>query len=278
MNFIHTTLNVGAEVPFSAIHITDTHIVLSDDRDDERKAKLAEQRGEIPKFTGAWELLKIASEMSKKDSLPILHTGDFIDFVSYANLDAVKKYVSENDFFMAAGNHEFSLYVGEAVEDAAYRNQSLARVQASFSNDIRFSSRVINGVNFIALDNSYYLIEYEQLEKLKKEVGRGIPTVLLVHTPLYEDGLYNFHRRLHEGQPTFLMNVPEEKTEYYDKNSREIQRADEITREAYDYITNTPLIKAVLCGHLHYDYDGEITPSLPQIVTGWSTIRRIDFK
>ena len=63
---------------------------------------------------------------------------------------------------MAAGNHEYSLYVGEAWEDAAYRNQSLATVQEAFINNIRMAARVIGGVNFVALDDGYYLFEEEQ--------------------------------------------------------------------------------------------------------------------
>ena len=42
---------------------------------------------------------------------------------------AAKEFMESNDYFFAAGNHEFSLYLGEAVEDADYRNQSLAKVQ-----------------------------------------------------------------------------------------------------------------------------------------------------
>ena len=51
----------------------------------------------------------------------------------------------------------------------AYRNQSLAHVQESFTNDIRFASRVINGVKLIAIDDSYYRFDNPQLEKLKKK-------------------------------------------------------------------------------------------------------------
>ena len=35
--------------------------------------------------------------------------------------------------FMAAGNHEYSLYVGEAFEDEAYKIQSFALVQIRFA-------------------------------------------------------------------------------------------------------------------------------------------------
>ena len=138
-NLLKTVIHVGAEKPFRVLHLSDTHLTLCDERDDERKNKLAIKRERI--FPYQEQMLDFAAAYAKKENIPIVHTGDIIDFVSEANLDYVKKFTAENDVFMAAGNHEFSLYVGEAWEDAAYRNQSLAHVQESFTNDIRFSKR-----------------------------------------------------------------------------------------------------------------------------------------
>lgn len=277
VKIIETKISVGANAPFSVLHISDTHLTLADEFDNERKHELAQKRSEIKDFREKEAVIKTASEISKKEGLPIFHTGDLIDFVSHANLKAAKKFAEENDLFLAAGNHEFSQYVGEAEEDADYRNQSLALVQAAFKNDIRFSSRVINGVNFVALDNSYYLIEEKQLECLKDEVEKGLPIVLLLHTPLYEESLYTQHRNKKEHSPVFLMNVPQEKMEYYSPERYKQQRADSATENAYDYILSEPAIKAILAGHLHYDFESAIDQKLPQFITGCSTIRKIEF-
>ncbi len=276
MKFLETTLNVVAEKPFTVLHLSDTHITCVDDRDDERKKVLASVRKKIVEFAEADEMLRVAENLSQKEGIPILHTGDLIDFVSYANLDFAEDYAKRNDFFMAAGNHEFSLYVGEAWEEAAYRNQSLARVQKAFRNDIRFSSKVINGVNFVAIDNSYNAFENEQLEKLKIEREKGLPIVLLMHTPLYDESMYYFQRQKNKNEPVHQMNVPLEKMDYYSPDRLRQQTADEITKKAYEYIMeNMSVIKAILCGHVHIDYDGNAGGKIPQIVTGCSTIRRI---
>lgn len=277
MKIIETKISVGATAPFSAIHISDTHLTLADEFDNERKRELAKKRSEVEAFRETEAVRKTASEISKKEGLPIFHTGDLIDFVSHANLKAAREFAEENDLFLAAGNHEFSQYVGEAEEDAAYRNQSLELVQSAFNNDIRFSSRVINGVNFVALDNSYYLIEENQLECLQAEVEKGLPVVLLLHTPLYEKSLYNHHRNKKEHSPVYLMNVPQEKMEYYSPERYKQQRADFVTEKAYDYILSEPAIKAILAGHLHYDFESTINQKLPQFITGCSTIRKIEF-
>ena len=178
---------------------------------------------------------------------------------------------------MAAGNHEFSLYVGEAFEDAAYRNQSLARVQGAFTNDIRFASRLIGGVNFVAIDNSYYRIEREQLERLRREVKRGWPIVLTMHTPLYCEPLYTFMMNEKKRPCAFLMATPEPLMAAYPEYRLLQQQPDSVTLEAAATITSEPLIKALLTGHLHVDLDTMLTPSLPQFVTGKRTVRVVEF-
>jgi 3',5'-cyclic AMP phosphodiesterase CpdA len=204
----------------------------------------------------------------------ILHTGDLIDFVSTANLELAKQFTDEHDVFMAAGNHEFSLYVGEAKEDAAYRNQSLAMVQEAFKNDIRMSSRVIGGVNFIALDNGYYLFEKEQLDFLKEEAKKNLPMILLMHNPIHEMTLYHWVRA--ESPCAYLVGVPEELMQDYPADRFEQQRADAITLETVEYIKTEPLIKAVIAGHLHRNYRGYLTPTLPQIATSCTDFRILE--
>lgn len=188
MKILHTPVVCGAEKPFTLLHISDTHLTLADERNDKRKIDLADGRSSC--FTSALSDLREAEEYARENHLTIVHTGDLIDFVSEANLDAAKKFTSGNDVFFSAGNHEFSLYVGEAFEDEAYRNQSLAHVQESFTNDIRFASRVINGVKLIAIDDSYYRFDRPQLEKLKKETEDNLPIILLMHNPIYEPELF----------------------------------------------------------------------------------------
>lgn len=275
MQILHTQIRLGLPAPVSVLHASDTHLTLADTRDDVRKNKLAKARLSV--FPTAEEDLRFLSSYAKEHSLPILHTGDLIDFVSAANLDAAKAFADHNDLFFAAGNHEFSLYVGEAREDAAYRNQSLSKVQSCFRNDIRFSSREICGINFVAIDNGYYLFEEAQLAALKAEAAKGLPIVLLLHDPLYEPSLYAYHQQIHPNEPTYLVSVPEEKMAYYSPERYAQQKEDGITHEMTEYIINEPAICALLTGHLHFNYESTFSNGKPQYVTGLSTIRHITF-
>lgn len=281
MQVLHTALRVGAEKPFTVIHMSDTHLTYADMRDGERKVKLGEDRQRY--FPQAEEVLRETCALSKKLGAPILHTGDLTDFVSFANLERVKRFLDENDCFFAAGNHEFSLYVGEAWEDEAYRNRSLGLVQSYFKNDIRMSSRVINGVNFVALDDGYYLFEDAQTEFVKNEAKKGLPMVLMLHNPIHEPKLYEavmFRREeygLHpvENPCAYLTGTPDELRACYEPMRNRQQAPDEATKRAIDYFRAEPLIRAVLAGHLHVNFEGELVPGVPQFMVSTTDVRVI---
>lgn len=273
MKTIITEINVGAERSFELLHVSDTHLTLADGRDGERKVKLAEKRSRI--FPDGRAALLEISEASKKTGAPIFHTGDIIDFVSRKNLEYTKKFVDGNDVFMVAGNHEFSLYVGEAFEDEAYRNRSLARVQSCFKNDIRFSSRKIGGVNLIGIDDSYYRFDADQFAALKREVALGMPIILFMHCALYEDELCRVVRVEHGAEAPYLTCPPDSALIGCSEYRTRQQKPDEITKKVTEYIKRQPLIKAIFTGHFHWDYDGMLTEKMPQYVTGLDTIRII---
>ncbi|MBE6611416.1 MAG: hypothetical protein E7632_02885 [Ruminococcaceae bacterium] len=273
MNTLKTELTIGLDAPVTLLHISDTHLALADERDCERKRELAERRA--PSFRRAEEMLQAASQMQKETGHLIIHTGDLLDFVSEANLDRAKAFVTENDVFFAAGNHEFSQYVGEAFEDADYRNQSLAKVQAAFANDIRFASRIVGGVNLVAIDDGYYLFDGEFLPRLKAEAAKGLPIILLMHNPLFEEKLYDVMMERDRAKVAYLTATPLPLMAHYSEYRLRQQTADEATLAMVDYIKSEPLIQAIIAGHLHFDYEGMVTDTLPQIVTGTTTVREI---
>ncbi len=277
MTIIENEISIGLPSPVKFIHVSDTHLTRVDEQDSDRKQELARSRcGSFPENEKHYaEILKTAEETG----LPVCHTGDLIDFVSHANLLAAKEFSEKADCFFAAGNHEFSQYVGEAKEDAAYRNMSLDSVQSCFKNDIRFSSRIIGGVNFVALDNSYYLVEPEQLSQLSAEIEKGLPTVLFLHTPLYNEEIYDFSVKGKEhGAPAYLMSVPREKMRFYPEERFEQQLQDETTAQAFRRITTSPNIKAIFAGHIHKDFETFLAPDLPQLVTGIGSLRIVTLK
>jgi len=264
-------LHVGAEKPFTLFHMSDNHICLADSRDNERKNTLAVSRNEA--FTrnsppdrqtkNTEELL----DYVKAAGAPLLHTGDFIDFTSEANFDYARRTLAGVDVLMAVGNHEFSQYVGEAWEDEAYKAETMANVLAAFPDGILFGVRVICGVKIITLDNNYYYVTPELLDRLKTELSDGIPAILAMHNPLFSEDLYS---QVTAGKkpedPPYLVGCPEERLRSLSEHRYNQQKPDAVTTEFLHFCESCPNLRAVLAGHLHKFYESNLDSGIPQIV------------
>ncbi len=267
LNVVKFKLNVGATKPFTAIHISDTHFAYADERNDERKRKLAESRFRY--FSKGLSYFNAAVEYAKEKDAVLLHTGDLIDFVSEKNLDLVEE-VYKNDFsrFSSSGNHEFSQYVGEAREDEAYKAQSFDRVQKSFPNDLKFCSRVINGVNFVAFDDVYYYVAENLVELFQKEIDKGLPIVTMCHVPFYTPDLFKYMIVDRKEQCAYVTGAPDEAMKEYKQDRFQQQRGDEKTVKFIEWLKGQSLVKALLCGHLHCNFEGPFSDSARQYVVG----------
>jgi UDP-2,3-diacylglucosamine pyrophosphatase LpxH len=271
------TINVGAKKPFSALHISDTHLTRVDARDNERKKSLAASRQRV--FPWAEHYFDAAIRYARERDLMLLHTGDLIDFVSEANLDFVAMQLGIGSWFVSAGNHEYSQYVGEAKEDAAYKAQSFDKVQRAYPNNLKVASQVINGINFVALDDVYYNVTAEQHELMRREVEKGLPIVLMCHVPFYTPKHCADVLKGNKGLAGYVTGAPLEITQTYQTNpslgpdeqwrNRSVQqRSDEPTLEFIAWLKQQPLLKAILCGHCHHFYEEQFSPTAVQYVVG----------
>jgi hypothetical protein len=274
-NIRNITIKLNCERAFSALHISDTHLALVDNRDDERKMKLA--AGRVTVFPNAAHYLDAAISYARVNRMQLIHTGDLIDFTSEANFDCASAHIMDGDVMAAAGNHEFSQYVGEAREDEAYKQQSRDKVQEVFPNDITFSSRVVNGVNFVAIDDVYYNVTERQHELMEQEMKRGLPVVMLCHVPLYTPRHCEY--ALKNNSAAYLAGVPLEITSKYPHDSslapeeqwrnRDVQqRADKPTLEFLAWLKEQKLLRAILCGHCHYFFEDRFSPTAMQYTVG----------
>ena len=67
---------------------------------------------------------------------------------------------------------------------------------------------------------------------------------------------------------TYLVGCDEEHLLPYDEFRAVQQRPDGPTLRMIDYIKSEPLIRVILTGHLHFNFESNITPTLVQLVTG----------
>ena len=248
-------IKVGAKCPFKVMHVSDTHIVRVAKSDGDAKMRLA--AGRYPHMGYGEHYLWEAVAKARMEGAMLVHTGDMIDFVSKANLDFAGLTYGTDDWFVCAGNHEYSRFVGEAREDAEYKARSYANVSAHYPNDLTLASRIVNGVNFVAADDVYYNFTEEQLFLLKREVTKGLPIVFLCHVPLYMPKHYEHQMQRTGGLCAYETGVPDELVKTWKggvvdpsnwRDRRVQQRTDAATAEFIAYLKSQPLVKALLCG------------------------------
>ncbi|MBQ3888693.1 MAG: metallophosphoesterase [Clostridia bacterium] len=264
MELLHSTLQIGLEKPLKILHVTDSHIALVDERDDERKHALAKRFASVDRESAFREQLTYANGNCDL----MVHTGDLIDFTTQANFDFARTVLAEEKVFFTAGNHEFSRYVGEAYEDRAYKMNSFREMAPGLGAPLFFNARTVGGVNFVAIDDSYHQFEPWQITRLEKELAKGLPVVLCLHAPLFEESLYeHMTARNGAGTSTYLVGCDEDHLPDDEWRAIEI-RPRGVTCEAVDFIKSQPQIKAVLAGHVHCSFVSDLAPGMPQFVTG----------
>ena len=264
MKILKSTLEIGLEKPIKILHVTDSHIALVDERDNERKHELAKRLGNPEKERFFFEHL----EYAEKNCDLLVHTGDLIDFTSKANFDFARKILPKENVFFISGNHEFSQYVGEAYEDIAYKMNSFREMLPGLGAPLFFNSRILGGVNFVGIDDSYHQFEPWQITRLKMEIEKGLPIILCLHVPIYEQSLYDYHiSRSGIGSSSYLVGCDEEHLPYDEWRAIEI-RPRGATMEMVEFIKSQPLIKTLLTGHVHFSFESELTDGTIQFVTG----------
>ena len=267
MSLKRVTVDIGLGKPVTVVQASDSHITYVSPKDFE---KLNDQtmewyasRSRI--FAGGVPGLAAALLYAQKKSLAFIHTGDLFDFPSRANLDMVKRDFAGRDWFFAPGNHEYhgwgpgwpAIKFGNTAEDRAAGRKMY---EPYFPNPFPVASRVIGGVNFVQYDNggfSDYLGQW-QFGQIKKEFEKGMPVVLLCHMPFFTEELVE--------QMVATKKLVKEKI-----NAGYLQGVPWCNNwggrvELMNWLKTQPLLKAILCGHLHGEYTVEFAPGVKQHV------------
>lgn len=263
-------LAIGATEPFKALAIADTHLLFSDGRDNKTKYDVALDRYGKYVYTnvGRNEVYFLDALLyAKKNDCLLLHAGDLLDFVSPKNMEMTERLLelSGVDYFMAAGNHEYTHYSGAAPQtDMEYQEGRRLVPQVFKKNNINFDSRVINGINFIAMET--FAKEYEI--QFDEAIKKGLPVVLIVHVPPYTEELFRFGAESENWKkPLDFYGLPDE----FSRGFPAEKIAEYHQEQAFmEKLRKEPLLKAIISGHVHChnDYYGEFAPGIKQIVVG----------
>lgn len=264
LGYVHIPL--GASKPFSVLHISDTHLTEAYPDEDEKKQKLKSVRTQT--FGGRQEeALRDSLAWAKKNVDYVLHTGDLIDWQSRANLDLVKKYYGEaaGAICGSVGNHEFSRYMWleKSENSEAYKEKTRALLGAAYPFDIALQSTVVNGVNFVTIDDVYGYVTADQVERFRAEVAKGLPIILCMHVPFYTPHIWRANMKFWTPGRKFAGGpVPDARGDYIK------QQKDVVTRDFIAYLKKEPLLKGILAGHLHIAVQDRFSPTAMQYVVG----------
>ena len=263
LSLSYATVEIGLEKPFSVLHISDTHLTAAYDHENEKKHQLHDNR--TTTFGGRQEeALRDTLAWAKQHVDYVVHTGDLIDWQSEANFDLVKKYFGDG-VIGAMGNHEFStdMWLSEPKEEKNenFKNNTREKLQSVYPFNISLFSQIVNGVNFVTLDDVYGYVTAEQVELFKKEVGKGLPIVLCMHVPFFTDNLWRATIRFwsDKGQLTYS-EVPKPNGDY------RLQLEDSVTSEFIQYLKREPLLRCILAGHEHITVEDQFSPTCREYI------------
>lgn len=251
------------------LHVSDTHLPLMTDFEKTRagRDRIFRERSRCWKFSE--RSLADTLAYAKANSLPILHTGDLIDFIGEANFDAVGRFCAEKDVYAIAGNHEWAYFMYARHDDMSYnREMFLDRMNRLYRNDLEVSARVIGGVNIIGFDNWDYQVSERQDKFIRDELAKGLPTIIACHCPFYTPKLHEDEMAMRNGKLSCLIGIPPEmhaKIAAANPNER-WRKPTERTVEFFRWIAEQRNLKAVLAGHLHRYHEERFSQSAVQYV------------
>ena len=261
-------IDLGIGKAFKAFHFSDTHLNFFDAVDfaavDEKKQTHFQSRW--CRFPQALESFYASLDYARSRNLPMLHTGDLVDFVTDGNDRVLRHNVKGLDWHYAIGNHEYQSRAPEhyVSDEAGMR----AHLQQFFGNDLTVASRVIGGANFVAFDNARLQVREETVERVKAEFAKGLPVVLMCHIP----PMYTLKFRQNSVKAKRIISIGQgaDPATYRDSPlpGDPAARHDERTRAFYAWLRTRRDLKAILCGHTHYAEVDDFSETAKMYVAG----------
>jgi hypothetical protein len=259
---------VGAEAPFSALHISDTHLNFWNVADFAGNAKSEAHFGRRwVRFPQALASFTATLDYAAERALPIFHTGDLLDWNTAANRAVLARTLKGENMFYAIGNHEYHSSKS-SVAEALTGEQARDSLKRIFGCDMTVASRVKGGVNFVAFDNAEVNLRAETMARVKAEFDKGLPVVLMCHIPpvyteKFLDNAVRSRREILLGQgesQAHIATLPRPKPVQLRYNRE--------TAGFYEWLRGRKELKAILCGHTHAEERDRFSDTAEMIVAG----------
>ena len=256
------------------VHIADTHLFKDDERGipyqkfSDRMSKAYNQTTHFKTqlSTNPEKAFKQTLTFAKKIKADVITLiGDIFSFPSELAIEWVLSKLKDTNipYIYIAGNHDWH-YEGmggtlESLRDKWIEKRLLPLYQG---NDPLMAAYNIKGIRFLAIDNSTYQINEEQLAFLEEHIASGIPLVLLVHIPMYAPGKdINFGCGNPNWGAALDQNFKLERRPKWPESGH-----SKTTLDFHKKVFSAPNLLGVFTGHIHRS-SIEIIKGKPQIVS-----------
>lgn len=237
-------VEIGLPEPFTVLHVSDSHLAAIDSRDDATRHVLADSCSRWGRELGAYYLDE-ATAHARAKGLGIVHTGDFMEFVSEANLENAERRFKTDPYLACVGNHEFR--IGPTNEQESEKTSVLPKLRAAFPEGLPATVREMNGVSFFIFDDAFCNVTEEIVAAFDRVAAAGKPVVLVCHVPLFA-----------------IRNAPL----YWLHKNIQGRSVHPVTWDFLNRVAAAPCVKAVLCGHLHTHAQVKFSETCTEFVAG----------
>lgn len=248
----------GLKHTYRFIFMSDLHIIVESDEVSEGSLENVRARHEMFQSVNGvysaslWEELPEFFNTQHTDA--ILLGGDMIDYASAANITALKKGINKLDapVMYVRADHDYNPYNCEGLD-----KKDMKKLHESIDGYeelpiIEFEDMCIVGIN-----NSTKQISKGQLKKFQEAVSLGKPMILLTHVPLASKVDASLQEESKKAWQDRALVWGKGCSDEPNKNT------EEFLEMVYD--ADSP-VKAVVCGHLHFAWEGKLTENCMQHV------------
>ena len=256
------------------IHVADTHLFMDDERGipyQEFSNRMAKAYNQTTHFktrekTTPVECFEKTLAYAKQVNADVITlVGDIFSFPSELAVEWVNSKLEATGipYIYVAGNHDWH-YEGmsgklDSLRDTWIENRLLSLYQGK--NPL-MAAYDIKGIRFLAIDNSTYEINDEQLAFFSKHAASGLPLVLLVHIPMYAPG-----KSISFGCGNPNWNASNDRNYKLERRPRWPKDGhSKTTFKFYNEVFNASNLLGIFTGHIHKN-SIEIINGKPQIVS-----------
>lgn len=196
------------------MQITDAHISIEDEKESDLK-EYAERMHKayvkprkhytLDTSKTTFEYLDDLLLKAKNENIELLIlTGDIVNFPSAVSVKYIYDRLVETGipWLYISGNHDWN-YEGMPGSPDSLRITLIEKNLTPLYNGRNplFYSEIINGINFVGIDNSTYKVNDEQVQFMEGQLSRNEPIILISHIP------YSLNRNVSQPGTTALVDL-----------------------------------------------------------------------